>query len=120
MNISTPSGIFEGNESHGAWTRALLKAIDMIGVENSQSELIDLFSAVDRLDKINKNFLPLVVNEDCPELAERKWERNLSAIAYAINRVEGEGSPLLNQILVLARNFSLLEVEKVILEIKGA
>jgi hypothetical protein len=90
-------------------------AIDIIRVEHSESEVIDLLSAVDRL---SKDVLPQMVTEDCPHLAQRGWTRNLAAIIKTIKRVETHQSTLLDQIL--ACDWCTPDITSVILEIKGA
>ena len=80
----------------GQLVRLLLTAISMIQVRNSEAELIDLLSAMHRLDP---QFLGTVVQADCPLLAQKGWERNIAAVMKTIRRVESQHSALLDQTL---------------------
>jgi hypothetical protein len=94
------------------WTRTLLKAID-IGRGKSRENVIYLILAIQRLDE---NFLLLLVNDDCIKFAENKWEENLCAVAQAIQHTKRFS--LLSKILDLARNHNLSKVEAVALRAK--
>jgi hypothetical protein len=97
------------------WLRDLLRAIDLIKIPHGEMEMIDLLSAGDRHDP---QLLPTLVREDCPELATRRWFRNLYAVIRAIRRVEGPTSELLDQIL--SSPWCVSEVRGIILEVRGA
>lgn len=97
------------------WTHHLLTAINIVKIENSESEMIDLLSAINRLDE---TFLVQAVREDCPVLAQRRWLRNISAVIRTIKRVETRNSKLLDE--MLASQWCTTDLESVILEIRGA
>jgi hypothetical protein len=78
------------------WVRNLLMAINLIKIPHSQTEMIDLLSASDRLDK---QVLSIILREDGPILAERQWTRNVNAVILTIRRVEGAYSMLLQEML---------------------
>jgi hypothetical protein len=95
-------------------TRYFLKSINLIKISHSESETIDLLSAVQRLYPL---LLTEIINEDCPILAERKWLRTIFAVIKTIRRVEGVSSPLLDAIAL--SDWCSQEVENVVLEIRG-
>lgn len=98
----------------GDWTRALLMGINLIKIPHSETEMLDLLSAVDRLDK---TFLAIVVSEDCPVLVKRQWLRNVFPVIRAIRRVEGKESALLDAIL--DREWCIPQIRNLILEVRG-
>ena len=95
-------------------TRGLLLNINIIKVQNSEAEMIDLLSAVHRL---NQSLLAEIVLEDCPILLQRQWLRNICAIIKTVRRVEGQGSILLDEIL--SSDWCIDEVKSMILEVRG-
>ncbi len=98
----------------GQAVRLLLGAIHMIQVRNSESELIDLLSAMQRRDR---QFLATVIHVDCPSLAQQGWTRNIFAVIKTICRIEGHRSPLLDEILTL--DWCNAEISSVILAVRG-
>lgn len=96
--------------SHVAsWVRTLLQSVDLQSVDDGESEMIDLLSAVARVDL---TFLPALVDA-CPPLPIR----NVRAVVSAIKRVEGPTSKLLDQILV--SRWGTPEVKSLILHLRG-
>lgn len=95
-------------------TRDLLLSINIIKVQNSEAEMIDLLSAVCRL---NQFFLAEIVLEDCPILSQQQWLRNVYAVIKTIRRVEGQGSTLLDEIL--SSDWCTAEIRSIILEVRG-
>jgi hypothetical protein len=95
-------------------TRYLLKSINLIKISHSESESIDLLSAVQRLYPA---LLSEIVTQDCPILAERQWWRSIFAVIKTIRRVEGVSSPLLDAIAL--SDWCSQEVENVVLEVRG-
>jgi len=94
--------------------RKLLLSIHIVQVRNSESEMIDLLSAMNRLDR---QLLSILIHEDCPLLARHGWVRNIFAVVKTIRRVEGQRSELLNNIL--AADWCTPEIRSVILEVRG-
>lgn len=99
----------------GQVIRVLLNSINIIQIRNSESEMIDLLSAMNRLDR---QFLRVVVQEDCSLLAHKGWVRNISAVMKTIQRVENRHSTLFNQVLVA--DWCTPDVRSIILEVRGA
>ena len=95
-------------------TRNILSSINIIKVQNSESEMIDLMSAVHRL---NQAFLPEVSRNECPKLVQRQWLRNIYAVVKTICRVEGQNSTLLDEIL--SSDWCTTEIRSIILEVRG-
>jgi len=95
--------------------RNLLTLIDIKRIRNSESEMIDLLSAIHRLDH---NFLQTFVHENCLLLAEKGWNQNISAILKTIRRVESQSSPLFD--MIRESNWFTPEIRSIILEIKGS
>ena len=93
--------------------RVLLNTID-IGRGESRKNVVSLLLAVDRLDK---DFLSSLVDNECPELAEKGWEENLCAVTEAIQCATY--SSLLEGILNLSRRYALSKVEGIVLRPKG-
>lgn len=89
-------------------TRQLLHQIDLKKVQ--ESKVVDLLGSVARIDS---NFLPYIVNEDCASLPAR----NQRIVALAVRRVEGIDSPLLKWFLI--NHNSQAEVKNLILEWQG-
>ncbi|XHX79466.1 MAG: AAA family ATPase [Stenomitos frigidus ULC029] len=98
----------------GQLVHTLLTAISMIQVRNSEAEMIDLLSAMHRLDP---QFLSTVLQADCPLMAERGWERNIAAVMKTIRRVEGPHSALLDQ--SLAATWCTPAIRGVVLEARS-
>jgi hypothetical protein len=94
--------------------RKLLLAIHIIRVRNSESEMIDLLSAMNRIDQ---QFLATIIHTDCPALARQGWVRNIFAVVKTVRRVEGPLSKLLDEILNL--DWCTPDIRSVILEIRG-
>jgi hypothetical protein len=112
--IITLKAIAQGEDSMlpariSALVRTLLLTVDLQGVRDGESEMVDLLSAIARNDR---DFLPAVVG-DCSSLSRR----NTRAVASAIKRVEGSASPLLDHIL--ASDWCAPEVRNFILELRG-
>ena len=74
--------------------RSILRGIDLNRLSDGEAEMIDLLSAIARQDS---QFLSKLL-----EIGPRLHPRNLRALAAAIKRVEGGGSPLLSGILEAA------------------
>lgn len=91
----------------------LLTSINIKQIRNSESELIDLLSAIHRLDH---NFLPTLVHENCSLLAEKGWIQNIGAILKTIRRVENRYSPLFD--VIQESDWCVSEIRSIILEIK--
>ncbi|MGA7932819.1 MAG: hypothetical protein WCA35_04505, partial [Kovacikia sp.] len=98
----------------GRVVRELLTSIPIVQVRNSEAELIDLLSAMNRLDL---ELLSTIVNQDCPLLAQRGWLRNISAVVKTIQKVDTPRSPLLDTILEL--DWCTSELRSIILEVRG-
>lgn len=96
------------------WVRQLLLAINLIQGQNAESEMIDLLSAMNRLDA---GLLAEVVRQDCPLLAARGWVRNVSAVIKTIRRVETKSSPLLDEIL--AADWCGSGIAAIVIEVRG-
>ncbi|MGP1383441.1 MAG: hypothetical protein ACTS2F_07750 [Thainema sp.] len=92
----------------------LLTSLPVTQIKNGESEMIDVLCAVHRL---HSGFLRELVDGDCPLLLERDWMRNVAAIIKAVRKLEGERSPLLDE--VMRRYGDLPMIESVILETKG-
>jgi hypothetical protein len=75
----------------GELARTLLGSVNLEKIDDGESEMIDLLSAVARRDR---SFLNLIV-DDCADLP---W-RNARAVASSVKRVEGAGSVLLDRLL---------------------
>src|SRR5205085_6465380 len=71
-----------------SWACTLLQTIDLQSVNDGESEMIDLLSAIARIDM---TFLPALVDASPPLPM-----RNVRAVVSAIKRVEGLNSPLLD------------------------
>jgi hypothetical protein len=99
----------------GRLVRALLTTISMIQIRNSESEMIDLLSAMHRLDH---QFLAALVQEDCAFLAQQGWERNIASIMKTIRRVESQHSALLDQVLAAA--WCTSGIRSVVLEVRSS
>jgi len=93
----------------GAWTRAVLRQTDLQRIKDGEAEMIDLLSAVARVDP---TFLPETL-DDCRQLPLR----NVRAVVSAIKRVEGPGSHLLDR--MLASQWCSPAVKSLILDIRG-
>jgi hypothetical protein len=98
----------------GDLVQQILTAINLSQVRNSESEMIDLLCALNRL---SASFLTEVVEQTCPVLAQQGWERNISAVVKAIATIEGRQSPRLEQM----RNCEWCTgaIEGMILEVRG-
>ena len=94
-------------------TRSVLVGINLVQVENGESEMIDLLCAINRLEH---SFLATIVQQLIPNLVAQGWFRNVSAILKTVQRVEGQNSPLLDD--VLARE-SCVKVQDIILGLRG-
>ena len=94
--------------------RKLLLSIHIVQVRNSESEMIDLLSAMNRLDR---QLLATLIHEDCPLLAGHGWVRNIFAVVKTVRRVEGQRSELLDKILAV--DWCTPEIRSVILEVRG-
>jgi hypothetical protein len=92
----------------------LLVSINLIQVRNSESEMIDLLCAVNRL---HPPFLANLVEQSCPTLVQKGWNRNINAVVKTLSTVEGRRSPLLDQILASA--WCTAAVRNMILEVRG-
>jgi hypothetical protein len=93
------------------WVRSLLRSIDLQRINDGEAEVTDLLSAVARVDQ---DFLPALLTEDGPKLCER----NVRAVVWAVKRVEGLNSQLLD--LLLGSDWCALEVKSLILSLRGA
>ena len=91
--------------------RALLRSIDLQRIDDGEAEVTDLLSAVARVDQ---DFLPALLTEDGPALCER----NVRAVVWAVKRVEGLNSLLLD--LLLESDWCALEIKSLILSLRGA
>jgi hypothetical protein len=89
--------------------RELLLRIDLNRLSDGESEMIDLLSAVSRLDP---RFLSELL-----ELGPQLYPRNLRALAWALKRVEGAGSPHLSEIL--KAEWCPPAVRRMIFELRG-
>jgi len=96
------------------WIISLLNQIDLIRVMNSESEVVDLLSAVHRLDE---TIMLQLIQQECPNFAQRQWWRNISTVVKTIPRIENRQSALFDQIL--ASDWCSPEVESIVLEVKG-
>ena len=94
--------------------RKLLLSIHIVQVRNSESEIIDLLSAMNRLDR---QLLATLIHKDCPLLAGHGWVRNIFAVVKTVRRVEGQRSELLDEILAV--DWGTLKIRSVILEVRG-
>ena len=94
--------------------RKLLLSIHIVQVRNSESEMIDLLSAMNRLDR---QLLATLIHEDCPLLAGHGWVRNIFAVVKTVRRVEGQRSELLDKISAV--DWCTPEIRSVILEVRG-
>lgn len=79
----------------GDVVRQLVLSIHIVQIRNGESELLDVLCAVQRLDA---EFLSCCVAEDCAGLVAKGWERNVSAILKAIQRVDGATSDLFDTV----------------------
>ncbi len=102
------------SQALGQKIRQLLMAIDLIAVPHGEAEMIDVLSALDRLDR---GVLGHIVEYDCPLLSERGWLRNLSTVIRTLRRVENSESDWFDQIL--QASWCTAEVASVVLEAKG-
>lgn len=103
------------NSQHlSQWIRKLLTAIHLIKIPHSETEMIDLLSAGDRLDK---RLLTSIIQEDCPLLAEKHWVRNIFAVIKTVCRVDRPTSERLDW--MLCSDWCLPEIRAVILEVRG-
>ena len=93
----------------------LLVSIHLTQVRNGESELIDLFCAINRFCS---SFLTELVDQSCPVLVQKGWDRNLSAVIKTINKVEGRQSPLLDQIT--SSDWCTESIKSMVLEVRGA
>jgi hypothetical protein len=78
--------------------RQLLRSINLGRVSGGEAEMLELLSALERLNRQNKLILTEIVREDCPDLAQKGWDKNICAVIKTIRRVENEHSLLLNEI----------------------
>jgi hypothetical protein len=92
----------------------LLVSIHLTQVRNGESELIDLFCAVNRF---HSSFLAELVEQSCPILVQKGWDRNVTAVVKTVNRVEGRRSPLLDQIT--NSDWCTESIKSRILEVRG-
>ncbi len=93
------------------WVWALLRSVDLQRIDDGEAEVTDLLGAVARVDQ---GFLPALLTEDGPTLCER----NLRAVVWAIKRVEGLNSRLLDSLL--GSDWCAPEVKSLILSLRGA
>jgi hypothetical protein len=98
----------------GDLVQQILTSINLSQVRNSESEMIDLLCALNRL---SASFLAEVVEQTCPILAQQGWERNISAVVRAIATIEGRQSSRLEQIR--NRDWCTRAIEGMILEVRG-
>lgn len=96
------------------WIIKLLTEIDLIRVTNSESEAIELLSAAHRLDQ---TIISQLAYQECQLLAQRRWLRNISAVLKAVHRIENRNSIIFDHIL--ASDWCSLEIESLVLEVKG-
>ncbi|MEA5464991.1 hypothetical protein [Leptothoe sp. PORK10 BA2] len=92
----------------------LLLGINIIQIDNSEAEMIQIIAAIQRL---NPCFLPDAIATVCPQLIHQGWERNVAAIVRAIDNIEGRGSDLLDGIL--QKDWCTAHIESVVLEVKS-
>jgi hypothetical protein len=91
------------------WVPALLRNVDLRRINDGEAEAVDLLGAVARVDQ---GFLPALFAE-CPTMPER----NLRAVVWAIKRVEGTNSQLLDH--MLNSDWCPSEVKSLILNFRG-
>ncbi|MBD1847428.1 hypothetical protein H6F89_29320 [Cyanobacteria bacterium FACHB-63] len=96
------------------WVITLLMSIDLIRVINSEAEVIDLLSAIHRLDTA---FIVRLVEHECAIFSQRGWLKNIIPILKTIRRIDQARSPLFEQ--VLASEWCTSAIEGMILEIRG-
>lgn len=89
--------------------QTLLLGIDLNRLSDGESEMIELLSAISRQDS---RFLAGLL-----DLGPRLHPRNLRAVAVAVKRVEGEGSPLLSGLL--EAEWCPPAARRMILELRG-
>ncbi len=92
----------------------LLISIHLIQVRNSESEMIDLLCALNRLHPPSLNQL---ISQSCPLLARQSWLCNISVLIKTIRQVEGAHSPLFEQIRT--SDWCTPAIESLILQAKG-
>jgi hypothetical protein len=92
----------------------LLVSINLVRVRNSESEMIDLLCAVNRL---YSSFLSEIITQSCPILVRQGWDRNVSAVIKALSKVEGRQSPLFHQ--MASSDWCTESVKNMILEVRG-
>jgi hypothetical protein len=92
----------------------LLTAINLAQVRNSESEMIDLLCAINRL---SPSFMATVIYQGCPILVEQGWLRNVSAVVKAAATIEGGRSPLLDRLQQL--DCCTPPVDSMILAVRG-
>lgn len=86
-------------EQFNAQVRQLLNGISLVRVMRGEAEMLDLLSAVERLNGQSKQILAQIVQVDCPKLAQQGWERNIYAVIRTIRRTGHENTALLDEIL---------------------
>ncbi|MGG6269688.1 hypothetical protein ACQ4M3_30205 [Leptolyngbya sp. AN03gr2] len=96
------------------WVATLLTSIDLIRVINSEAEVIDLLSAIHRLDTA---FIVRLVEQECLIFSQRTRWKNITPILKTIRRIDHARSPLFDR--VLSSDWCTPEVEGIILEIRG-
>lgn len=79
----------------GQTVRQLVMNIHIVQINNGESELLDVLSAVQRLDS---TFLMCCLTEDAAGLVACGWERNVATILKAVQRVDGSTSDLLDMV----------------------
>jgi NACHT domain len=95
-------------------TSKLLTNINLISIPHSESEMIDVLSAIVR---IMPTALGMLVSEIGPLLTQKNLWRNLSAMIYTIARIEGKASSYFDAIG--QSDWYCREVEGIILEVRG-
>jgi hypothetical protein len=95
------------------WVQLVLTHVNLISIPRSESEMLDLLSALVRCEPA---VLSRLVVEICPLLAAAQRWRNLSAVLRTVRRVEGVQSPHFDAIM--EASWFTRPVETLLLEIR--
>lgn len=93
--IAQSEAVMVNRAQLGNVVRQLVTSIHIVQINNGESELLDLLSAMQRL---NSSFLSGCLQQVSPALISQGWERNVAAILKAIQRVDGRSSDLFDTV----------------------
>ena len=79
----------------GQAVHQLVTSIHIVQINNGESELLDVLTAMQRLDA---TFLSCCLERDGAALVACGWERNVAAILKAVQRVDGSMSDLFDRV----------------------